>query len=86
MTKPELTVAQQVLLFGIGADASGAVRERLIEMKNYPGDVAERVVGSVVLDETHLTEDQLLAKAREVCAGLASQETTYSPMAKTGGV
>jgi hypothetical protein len=41
--------------------------------------VAKRVVGSVVLDETHLTEDQLLAKARDFYANVALLETTHSP-------
>jgi hypothetical protein len=32
-------------------------------------DTAKRVIGSAVVDENHLTEGQLLAKAREFHAG-----------------
>jgi predicted RNA-binding protein with PIN domain len=76
--------AEQILVFGSGTGASSAMEELLIELKHHHGDVAKRVVGSVVLNETHLTEDQLLAKAREFYAGLASHKTEHSPMAKTG--
>ena len=76
--------AEQILVFGSGTGASSAMEELLIELKHHHGDVAKRVVGSVVLDETHLTEDQLLAKAREFYAGLASQKIEPSPTAKTG--
>jgi len=34
----------------------------LAHLKNHQGDVAKHVVGSVVVDEKHLTEDQLLSK------------------------
>jgi hypothetical protein len=36
------------------------------ELKRNHKHLAKRVVGSVVVDEHHLTEDQLLAKAREL--------------------
>ena len=42
------------------------------------------VVGSIVLDDVHLTEDQLLAKARDFYAGIAPQGTAHSPPAKAG--
>ena len=35
------------------------------ELKHHHRDLARRVVGSVVVNETHLTENQLLARARE---------------------
>jgi imidazoleglycerol phosphate dehydratase HisB len=38
----------------------------LAELKLHHPDIAKRVVGSIVVDEHHLTEDQLLAKAREL--------------------
>ena len=43
--------------------------ERLIEELNqhFP-EVRKRVVGSIVVDETHLSEDQLLARARDFYA------------------
>jgi hypothetical protein len=34
-------------------------------LKHHHPIVAQRIIGSLVIDEHHLTEDQLLAKARE---------------------
>jgi hypothetical protein len=69
--------AEQILIFGSGTGASSAMEELLAELKHHHGDVARRVIASVVLDETHLSEDQLLAKARDVYA-------THLPTVKTG--
>ena len=44
------------------------------ELKHHHAEIAQRIVGTVVVDESHLTEDQLLAKAREVYAGLSPQK------------
>jgi hypothetical protein len=38
------------------------------ELKAHHADLAKRIVGSVVVNEQHLTENQLLAKAREIYA------------------
>ena len=64
--------AQQILLFGSGTGASSAMEELLAELKHHHSDVAARIVGSLVLDETHLSEDQLLAKARDFYAKAAA--------------
>jgi len=64
--------AEQVLIFGSSTGASSAMEQLLAELKRDHGDVAKHVVGSIVLDEQHLTEDQLLAKAREFYAKAAS--------------
>ena len=37
----------------------------IAELGNNHGDLAKLVVGSVVIDANHLTEGELLAKARE---------------------
>ena len=37
----------------------------IAELKRRHPAVASRVVGAVVVDEQHLSEDQLLAKARD---------------------
>jgi hypothetical protein len=58
--------------------------ELLAQLNRHHGDLAKRVVGSIVLDETHMTEDQLLARAREFYASFASQEAPPSPTARTG--
>jgi hypothetical protein len=76
--------AEQILIFGGGTGASSAMEQLVAELKQHHGDVANRVVGSIVLDETHLTENQLLAKARDFYASLASQEAKPSTRARKG--
>jgi hypothetical protein len=58
--------AQQILMFGTGTGASSAMEQLLAELKRHHQDIAKKVVGSIAIDEHHLTEDQLLAKAREL--------------------
>jgi hypothetical protein len=60
--------AQQILLFGLGTGASSAMEHLHAELKLHHRQLAERVVGAVAVDEHHLTEGQLLAKARELFA------------------
>jgi hypothetical protein len=57
--------ARQILLFGTGTGASSAMEQLLLDLKKHHHDIAERVIGSVTVDEHHLTEGQLLAKARQ---------------------
>jgi len=42
------------------------MEQLMIDLKHNHRDIAERVVGTFAIDEHHLTEDQLLAKAREL--------------------
>ena len=49
------------------------MEQLLAELKHNHIDLAERVVGSVVVDEQHLTENQLLAKAREFYENQSTQ-------------
>ena len=60
--------AEQVLVFGSGTGRSSAMEQLLADLKDYHPDVAGKIVGSVVVDAHHTTEDQLLAKAREFYA------------------
>ena len=60
--------AEQVLLFGSGTGKSSAMDQLMADLKAHHADVAEKVVGSVVVDAHHTTENQLLAKAREFYA------------------
>jgi len=60
--------AQTILLFGSGTGASSAMEQLQAELKAHHADLAKRIVGSVVVNEQHLTENQLLAKAREIYA------------------
>lgn len=58
--------AEQILLFGTGTGGGSAMAELLADLKKHHHDLAERVIGSIAVDEHHLTENQLLAKAREL--------------------
>jgi hypothetical protein len=64
--------AEKILIFGSGTGTSSAMDHLIAELKRHHADVAKHVVGSIVLNETHLTEDQLLAKARDFYTKLAS--------------
>ena len=58
--------AKQILMFGTGTGASSAMEQLLAELKQHHKDIAKCVIGSMVVDAHHLTDDQLLAKAREL--------------------
>ncbi len=60
-----LQSAQQILMFGTATGASSAMEQLLADLNRHHKDIAKRVVGSKVVNEHHLTDDQLLAKARE---------------------
>jgi hypothetical protein len=57
--------AQQIVMFGTGTGASSAMEQLLSELRQHHKATAAKIVGSIAVDEHHLTEDQLLAKARE---------------------
>ena len=61
--------AEKILLFGSGTGASSAMEHLLAELNRNHANLARRVVGTIVVDEQHLTENQLLAKARAFFAG-----------------
>ncbi len=56
--------AKQILMFGSATGASSAMEALVVELKHNHPNVAERIIGTFTVDEHHLTEDQLLAKAR----------------------
>ncbi len=56
--------ADQVLLFGSGTGRSSAMEMLIADLKAHHPDVAKKIIGSVVVDAHHTTENQLLAKAR----------------------
>lgn len=66
--------AGQILLFGTGTGASSAMLQLIDELKQHHPDVARQIVGSLAVDEHHLTEDALLAKAREFYRSLVTAE------------
>ena len=49
-------------------DKLPAERQLAADLKAHQTDVAEKIIGSVVVDAHHTTEAQLLAKAREFYA------------------
>jgi hypothetical protein len=60
--------ANRILIFGTGTGESSAMDRLLAELKHNHVDGAGHVVGSIAVDEKHLTEGQLLAKARDFFA------------------
>jgi hypothetical protein len=66
--------AERVLVFGNGTGASSAMDHLIAELKRRHPDIAARVIGAIVVDARHLSDDQLLARAREFC------ETSGAPL------
>jgi hypothetical protein len=60
-----LNGAGKILIFGTGTGTSSEMDQFTAWLKQHRPELAKRVVGAVVVDEHHLTEAQLLAKARE---------------------
>ncbi len=60
-----LRTATHILLFGSGTGAASAMEQLLADLRKFHPEVARHVVGAIALDAPHLSEDQLLAKARE---------------------
>jgi hypothetical protein len=62
----------KILLFGSGKGTSSEMIQFIGWLKHHHPDRADRIIGSLVVDEHHLTEAQLLAKAREFYAHCAT--------------
>lgn len=58
----------QILVFGSGTGAGSEMAQFLVWIEIHHPDVARRIIGAETVDQSHLTEDQLLAKARECYA------------------
>ncbi|MEO6993263.1 MAG: hypothetical protein ABI273_06520 [Lacunisphaera sp.] len=54
-----------ILIFGTGTGKSNEMDQFVAWSKTHHPELAKRIIGSVVVDEHHLTEGELLAKARE---------------------
>lgn len=63
-----LASAGQILVFGTGTGTSSEMEQFLGWSKKHHPEMAGRIIGSLVVDEHHLTTDQLLEKAREFYA------------------
>jgi hypothetical protein len=57
--------ANQILVFGTGKGGGSAMEELVTYLHKNHKDLFEHVIGALTIDETHLTEDQILAKARD---------------------
>ncbi|WP_335063978.1 hypothetical protein [Nostoc sp.] len=55
---------KKILIFGSSTGSSSAMDYLLADLKEHHPDIQERVVGTVVVNEQHMSEDQLLAQAR----------------------
>ena len=63
-----LQAAKQLLVFGTGTGTSSEMDQFIEWLKHNHADLAKRVIGAVVVDEHHLSVEQLLAKARDFYA------------------
>ena len=60
--------AGRLLIFGTGTGKSSEMEQFVVWLNRHHPNLAKRIIGTVVVDEHHLTESQLLAKAREFYA------------------
>jgi hypothetical protein len=58
--------ASQILMFGTGTGASSAMEELVRDLRKHHHVVADKILATIAVDEHHLTEAQLLAKARDL--------------------
>jgi len=63
-----LSAGGRFLIFGTGTGMSSEVDQFIAWLKLHHPELSKRMIGSQVVDESHLTGDQLLAKAREFYA------------------
>jgi hypothetical protein len=56
--------ADSIPIFDTGTGASSATEHLVGEFRRHHADLGRLIVGEVVLDQQHLSEDQLLAAAR----------------------
>lgn len=63
--------AAKILVFGSGKGTSSEMDQFIAWAGKHHPELAKRIIGSLVIDEHHLTEGQLLSKAREYYASAA---------------
>jgi hypothetical protein len=63
-----LNGAEKILIFGSSTGSSSAMDHLMAELKQNHPELAKRVAGTVVVNEQHMTENQLLAQARSFYA------------------
>ena len=67
--------AGQILVFGTGTGMSSEMEQFVAWTKTHHPEIAQRIIGSLTVDESHLTQDQLLAKAREFYANASAAKS-----------
>ncbi len=67
-----LKAAGQILIFGSGKGKGSEMEQFVAWLKLKHAELANRIVGTVVIDEHHSSDGQLLAKAREFYARTAA--------------
>jgi hypothetical protein len=60
-----IQAASRILIFGTGTGMSSEMDQFVGWLKQHHPELSKRVIGSIVIDEHHLTAGQLLQKARE---------------------
>jgi hypothetical protein len=66
--------AGQILIFGTGTGTSSEMEQFIAWLKHHHPESAKRIIGSLAVNEHHLTEGELLAKAREYYAAISAPE------------
>jgi hypothetical protein len=59
-----LSGAEKILIMGSATGSSSAMDHLVADLKRHHPELARRVAGTIVVNEQHMTEDQLLARAR----------------------
>ncbi len=57
--------AGQILVFGSGTGTANEMDQFIAWLRDHRPELAARIVGSLIIDEHHLSDAQLLAKARD---------------------
>lgn len=70
-----LQVAAEILIFGTGTGTSNEMDQFTVWLNKHQPELAKRIIGAVVVDEQHLTDDQLLARAREFYIAASQSKT-----------
>jgi hypothetical protein len=70
-----LQAAGRILIFGTGTGTASEMEQFVAWLGKHHPDVAKRVIGHQVVDEQHMSDGQLLAKARDFQPAAAAPAT-----------
>ncbi len=68
--------ADRILIFGSGTGTSNEMEQLVAWLKSHHPELAQRIAGTASIDEHHLTEAQLLSRARAIYATLGAQRNS----------